>query len=880
VENISKLWPLRLLRIFCPEQLYEEIEGDLIQRFDKDVRTVGRQKAKRKLLWNVIRFFRPGILLRNQFSIKLIQMMMLQNYFKTAWRNIVRNKVYSFINVCGLAVGMAAFFLIIQYINFETSYDQFHENKNTLYRIITTQKTDHTAGTFVGTSFFLKEHFPEVKHVVPFFKWPANTGVILSSNNKVFNERNYFFTGPEFFEVFSSLLQQGDAASCLKNPNSVVLSNRMAMKIFGTTDVVGKEIANLNRDVPQVITGVMLDLPENSHFDADVIIPMEGEWVPDKEYYWKYPNWWTYITIDEKTDVKDLELRINDAIAKDQKDNPEVKDTYANLQSINDIHFSPPLQRDIKPAGNRTLVYALTSIAIIILLLAWINYINLETSRLITRTKEVGIRRIVGSAKSELILQFFIQYTCVNTLAAIVACMLVYISMPYYQYITGVPVTSVGAVASWIWITAFALFIMGTLISGIYPAVLLARFNPAQSLKGKLGNISKPVLRRSLLSFQFVSSITLMAFLFVIFQQLDFMRNSNTNMSLDRILTVYNPTNYTSKENSTRKKANESFRNKLIQHSGIARLSTSSVIPGEPVGFTYVDLAKRSLDDRDRQVPYKVIYIDYDFIPMYGIKLKAGRNYAEASGDHLSLVVSESTIRELGFKSAEEAIDQEIYFMEDEWEKWKIIGVVEDYRHESVKSPIYPTIFRLHRNKGQMVYYSMQLNEGISSSEAIAFAEKTWKETWPEKPFDYFFMDQYYDKQYKAEVHFSRVFGLFTIVAALLACLGILGLTLFEANARLKEISIRKVLGASASSLVALLSRDHIRILSTSFLLATPLIFFVAKEWLSTYAVRVTISPIVFLLPLGIILLIVILTSGFQTVKAANANPVDHLKNE
>ncbi len=806
--------------------------------------------------------------------------MILQNYFKTAYRNMVRNKIYSFINVCGLAVGMAAFFLIIQYINFETSYDHFHENRNTLYRITTQQKVENTAGTFYGTGLFLKEHFPEVKYAVPFYKWPANTGVILYSDHKVYNERNYFFTGSEFFLVFSSLLEQGDAASCLKNPNSVVLSNRMAIKIFGTRYVVGKEITNLNRKEPLVITGVMRDIPENSHFDVDVVMPMEGEWIPDKEYYWKNPNWWTYIAVDEQTVIKDLEWRMNVAIHKEKKDNPDVKDTYTTLESINDIHFSAPLHYDIKPTGNRTLVYALGSIAIIILVLAWINYINMETSRLIARTKEVGIRRIIGSAKSDLVLQFFIQYSCINVLAATAACLLVYLSMPYYQYITGVPIASIGDIGIWIWVTALALFIAGTLISGIYPALLLARFNPVQSLKGKLGNISKPVLRRSLLSFQFVSSITLMAFLFVIFQQLHFMRSSNTNMNLDRILTVYNPTNYTSIENSIRKETNESFRTKLLQHSGISRLSTSSVIPGEPVGFTYVDLAKRTLSDADRKVPYKVIYIDYDFIPLYGIKLKAGRNYSEASGDHLSLVVSEGTIRELGFASAQEALDKEIYFMEDEWEKWKIIGVVEDYRHESVKVPIYPTIFRLHRNKGQMVYYSMQLNEGISSSDAIAFAERTWKETWPEKPFDYFFMDQHYDKQYKSEVHFGRVFGLFTVVAALLACLGILGLTLFEATARLKEISIRKVLGASASSLVALLSRDHLRILSLSALLSVPLIFLFANKWLSMYEMRVTISPLIFLLPLGIILLIVILTSGFQTVKAANTNPVDHLKHE
>jgi putative ABC transport system permease protein len=361
------------------------------------------------------------------------------------------------------------------------------------------------------------------------------------------------------------------------------------------------------------------------------------------------------------------------------------------------------------------------------------------------------------------------------------------------------------------------------------------------------------------------------------------MRAVKGNVTLNQILTVYNPTNYSTYEDSLRMERNAVFRDKLLQNRSILNLTTSSAIPGEPVGFTYVDLAKRSLNDPDKQIPYKVIYIDYDFIPLYGLTLIAGRNYSVDRGEDehwRALVVTESTVRELGFASAQEAIEKEIYFMEADWEKWKIIGVVKDYRHESIKSPIYPTIFRLHQNRGQMVYYSMILNPTSAPEEVVSAAEKAWKETWAEKPFQYFFLDEYYDRQFKSEVQFARIFTLFSGIAIFIACLGILGMTLFEANARVKEISIRKVLGATVSNLLALLSRDHIRVICISVLISVPLIWLIATEWLSTYPSRIEIAGEIFLIPTLVIVVMVAVTSFFQTWKATNTNPVNHLRNE
>ena len=811
---------------------------------------------------------------------------MILNYFKIAYRHLMKRKVYSIINVMGLAVGMAAFYLIVEFISFEISYDSFHSNVDDLFRVTYLKHengeiTNTSVGTFFGVGPFLTDHFPEVKNSVHFYKWPANTGVVLRCDNKVFNERNYFFAEADFFLVFPSLLLQGDAATCLKNPNSIVLSRRMAQKMFGVSDALGKMVSTMDKiNQSLIVTGVMQDIPENSHFDLDIVIPYERDWRPEQESYWKYPSNWTYITLAPGTNVHDLQNRLNSAVQKEQKDNPDFKGASLVFQSIKDIHFYSHLKREIKTNGSVTLVYALGAAAIIILILAWINYINLETSQLLARVREVGVRRIIGSSRLDLMLQFLIQYVCLSFLAILIAAGIVYQTTPYFHFITGARFISFDSGIPWIWSLASSIVIFGAMISGVYPVLLMIRFNPVQSLKGKIGNFSGVLIRKSLLSFQFVSSITLLAFLLVIDQQLKFMRTADKNIDLDQVITVYNTTNHTYVEDSLRKEKNDLFRNRLLQQSAITNLSTSSAIPGEPIGFTYVDLAKRSMSDPDRQIPYKVVYIDYNFIPLFGLKLKAGRNYSEESGDRLCLVISEKTVRELGFSSIEKALDKEIFFLEDEWEKWRIIGVVEDYRHESMKSPIYPTIFRLHRNKGQMVYYSIRLNAGANPTEAVAFAEKTWKEVWPEKAFDYFFMDQHYDQQYKSEIYFSRIFGLFAGVAIFLACLGVLGITLFETNARLKEISIRKVLGATVANLVTLLSRAHLRVVIISSVVSIPLIFFLANGWLAGYPVRIELSLWVFIIPLVVILLLVGLTSSFQTLKAANSNPVNHLRNE
>ena len=817
---------------------------------------------------------------------------MLLNYFKIAYRHLMKSKIFSFINVLGLSTGIAAFFLIIQYVSFEMSYDRFHENKEEIYRVALEYYENNvlkntTAKNYVKMGDMLKEHVPEIKSLTGFTKMPANTGFLFGYGNKLFNEQGGFlYADSNFFRVFPSLLVRGNAKTALSDKHNLVISESMAKKLFGHSDPMGQRIDNLNENgdgSDYVVTGILKDIPENAHFHANFIgVVIFEEWG-------NLDSWegflYTYITLPKETDLSVVARQLDHLNEKLEKADPKTKGAKVILQPVTNIHLYSQLNDELEAGGNKNLIYILFFIGVIILVIAWINYINIETARFITRAREVGIRRIIGSGKGDLAMQFLIEYFMITVISAVIAWVLLQLIFPQFTYLTGIAISNLQFSTPFIWQSAFGLFLAGSLLVGIYPAFFLLKLDPVSTLKGKISRSSRGSrLRKSLVIVQFTSSITLIAFLLAIFKQVDFMRLSNRNIELDQVISLKNPTAYMNQNEGEKLKDYKTLENKLLENTAIKLVATSSAIPGAEIGFTYVDLIKRNIGDPYDPTRYKTLFVDYSFIPVYGLQLKAGRNYSEENGEDKNwetLILNERAIRALGFRSAEEAVGQEVQFMVvEKWERYKIIGVVEDYNHEAIKKDIYPTIFFLNHNIGQQVYYSIKLSAGTNSQDALAYIEKSWKEIFPEKPFEYFFLDDYYDQQFKSELHFGSIFTLFAGITIFIACLGILGMTLFEANARLKEISIRKVLGASGASLVALLSRDNIRLVILSALIAIPLIYVITKEWLSTYPVRIEISYLFFLIPLAVILLMVMLTSSFQTIKAANTNPVDHIKHE
>jgi putative ABC transport system permease protein len=788
---------------------------------------------------------------------------------KHAFRYLWRNKIATAINISGLAVAMSTAFLMLQYLDFELSYDTYLTGGAQVYRVATETPARATAETYYGIADWISETFPEVKASTRCYRWPANTGVVIEVDGNLYHERNYLYADKGFFKVFPSLLIAGDPRTALEEPNTVVISERLAIKAFGTRDVIGKTIVNPERKNKfEKITGVMRNIPANSHLEMDIVRP--NDWTPDAKDTWK-ATFWTYILVAEGTNGDELTAKLNSAL-------PPVIEGPAtlSLQPLASIHLTSNLETEAKASANVLYVYIVGGALMLILLVAWINYVNLETARFIKRLKEVGIRRIIGSRKRDLLARFLMEVFIVTTIAAILAVVIIALIFPLFGYITGLPLSTFSFSVAGLWIAASVLVSLATLTAGAYPLISLVKINPIRSLKGQITSRTS-FAPRFLLSFQFITSLTLMALVVIASFQLDFMRSTITNFDTNSIVTVYNPANYTWREDSLRQENNEVFRNRLLQIPSVTRLSTSSAIPGEPIGFTYTDFAKRSRGDADRQVHYKVMYIDYDFIPLFGLEMVAGRNYSPEYSDEWCIVVTENTVRELGFSSPEEAVNQKIWFNEpDDWHQWNIIGVVNDYRHESIKTPVNPGIFRLHRNKGQMVYYSIK----VSDANAIPAIEQLWKETWPGKPFEYFFMDQHYDQQYKSEIHFSRIFFLFSGVAVFVACLGVMGMSLFEANAKIKEIGIRKVLGAGVQNIVVLLTRSSVRTLLFSLIMATPLVYLLANRWLTSYPEQIDLSIWFVVMPFLFMLFLVIATSASQILKAALRNPADSLKHE
>jgi putative ABC transport system permease protein len=802
--------------------------------------------------------------------------------FRSAFRYLNRNMIATTINVTGLAVAMSAAFLMLQYLDFELSYDTYLPEHGEVYRVATEESKNgaplrNTAEAYYGIADWITGNFAEVEAATRVNRWPAATGFTIEANGKLFSEKRYLIADKGFFKVFPSMMIAGDPETCLAEPNSVVISEGLAMKAFGTTDILGKAISNPGwKGHVFNITGIFRQTPAGSHLDADIIHAFE--WVPDTQDTWA-TTVWTYIRVAKDARVTILQERLNAAVAPMLPDHTVT--AALTLQPLSSIHLRSNLDDEAKAPGNIMNIYIVFGALIIITLIAWINYVNLETARFIGRLKEVGIRRIIGSSKRDLFLKFFTEYVCLTSIALFVAVAITWIVFPYFGDVTGLQLSEPQFQVTELWTNAVACLVVVAMLAGAYPFISVLRIHPVASLKGKVTEAVQGVfIRRSLVTFQLVASLTLMALVVMASLQLEFMRSVKMNFNTSDILTVYNPANYTWLEDSLRKEKNEIFRNKLMQISSVTDLTTSSAIPGEPIGFTYTDLAKRSLSDPDRQVHYKVMYIDYDFIPVFGLDLVEGRNYSRDFSDEGCLVITESTVRELGFKSAQEALNQKIYFMEEDWDHWTIIGIVKDYRHESVKTPANPGIFRLHRNKGQMVYYSVKLESGADASQAVTAIEEVWKETWPGKPFEYFFMDHHYDQQYKSEIHFSRVFTTFSGIAIFIACLGIMGMTLFEANSRTKEIGIRKVLGAQVSNIIMLLTRDSFKLLVLSFAISLPLVYILSSKWLTEYPEHIRFSIWFVAAPVIVISLLVAIVSLAQVLKAAVKNPIDSLKHE
>lgn len=805
---------------------------------------------------------------------------MIKNYFKIAWRNITRQKGYSAINILGLAIGIAACLLILQYVSFELSYENFQVNKERIYRVQQDRydngklSTQWAAGAFaVGNSF--KDAIPEIEDYV---KLVSNGQVIAQKDNQPVKLEKVFFASSAFFKIFTYPLIQGNADSAFSKPFTAALSESSAKKIFGTTDVVGKPL-NLNRNSDYIITAVYKDAPVNTQLRPDILLSygtflkMVG---PDNhpETAWQWDGCLTYLLLRKGVDPAVVEKKFIPVIQKAAGDDFKKYNSSVTylLQPLKDIHLYSHYMMEPAANGDGKTIYLLLGIAFFIVIIAWVNYINLATARAINRAKEVGIRKAIGSQRRQLIFQFLSESAVLNGVALLLALLIVLIALPGFNELSGQDLSFSLLSKADFWLALGALFFTGVFFSGLYPAFVLSGFKPIEVLKGKMTSTSQGAfLRKSLVVFQFAASLFLLTGTFTVYRQIQYMRKQSLGIDVTQTLVVTHPTVVT---DSTYLSQMASLKQTLLQQPSIKEATISTSIPGEAVGWNAGGI-KLVGSDESTQKQYRVIGVDYDYIKAYGLKLVAGRAFSKEYGtDDHAVIFNKKGIEQLGFTDPAQALGKKIDF----WgEQYTIAGVTENFHQQSLREAFEPLILRLI--PGIRGYLSIKTTTA-NAAATIALVKKEWSSFFPGNTFDYFFLDDHFDGQYKADQRFGQVFSLFTTLAILVACMGLFGLASFTTLQRTKEIGIRKVLGASVGSILKLLYREFALLLLIAFLVAAPLAWYTSSNWLQGYAFRINVQWYYFVLPFIVIIAIALITVSFQSIKAAVANPVKSLRTE
>ena len=808
---------------------------------------------------------------------------MIKNYFKIAWRNMMRHKVYSGINIFGLAIGIASCLLILQYVSYELSYENFQVNKSRIYRVQQDRydngklSTQWAAGAFgVGNAF--KDAIPEIEDYV---KVVGNRKVTTDVQNQPLQIEKVFFASGSFFNILTYPLIAGDKNTALKEPYTAALSETTARKIFGTTNVVGKRL-ELNRNSSYAITAVYKDAPANTQLKPDILLSYatfvkmttDSTSGDGPENAWEWDGCLTYLLLRKDANPKEVEKKFipiaEKFVGADMKKYNSA--VVYKLQPLNDIHLYSHYMMEPGDTGDGKTVYLFLGIAFFIVIIAWVNYINLAAARAITRAREVGVRKAIGSQRKQLIFQFLSESAVMNGIALVLAILMVMVAIPGFNTLSGQHLSFTLFSRNQFWLSLIALFITGVFLSGLYPAFVLSGFKPIEVLKGNMGSTKQSnVLRKSLVVFQFAASLFLLIGTVTVYKQIQYMRKQSLGINIDQTLVVNAPIVGI---DSTYPQKMTAFKDELSRNISIKNITISTSIPGEPVGWNAGGI-KLVNQDESKQKQYRVIGMDYDYIKTYGLKIIAGRAFSKSFGtDDSAVIFNRSAVQQIGFNKPEEAINKRIDF----WGKrYTIVGVTENFHQQSLQEAYEPLILRLIPDVNG--FLSVKTN-GAEAAKTINAVKAEWNKFFPGNTFDYFFLDDHFNDQYKADQRFGQVFSLFTSLAILVACMGLFGLASFTTLQRTKEIGIRKVLGASVFNILKLLYREFALLLFIAFVIATPLAWLTVSTWLQGYAFRIDVHWLYFLLPFIFMIVIALITVSFQSIKAAIANPVKSLRTE
>ena len=806
---------------------------------------------------------------------------MLLNYLKTALRNIKRNALFASVAIMGLAVGMAACLLILNYVNFEKSYDRFHKDSGRIYRLRYERTSEEGqivqfASCCPPAADVIRGAYPEVEVIARIYRYRAV--VTRQDQNIKFMEERMYFAEPEFFEIFDFPFIDGDPLNGIRTANNAFISRSTALKYFGDEEPLGKTFT-VDGKVDYTVAGIFKDIPPNSHLKFDFLLSYQNLISirsPEVLQSWGYTGFYTYLRLKPDADPAAFEKKM-----------PSLVETHARelmtyykvlielkMQPLTDIHLTSHFMQEYEINGNRTSINVLLIVAVFIILMAWINYINLSTSRSLTRAREVGLRKVVGASRCQLITQFFFETLLIYALSLLAALVLINLFFPYFSRMTGTPLGESLWKMSWFWLSLLIMSLAGVMLSGTYPVVAMSAFKPAVVLRGKLGDKPKGMnLRKALVVFQFVIALVLITATFSIYRQIVYMRSQDLGFDMERIVVVDAPRI----RDESFQESIVSFKEELLRQSQIKKLCVVTEVPGRQIIWDNGGI-KRAGEDMSKGKNYQIVGVDYDFVDVFDLDILHGRNFSkDFPADKDALLLNETAVKWMGFNSSEEAIGGTV----DYWgEFYPIIGVLADYHQQSLKESFEPHIYRLFPY-GRPPWGLFAIKIGVQNiRETIQVIAQHYEAFFPGNPFQFFFLDDYFNQQYKSDELFGKVIGIFSLLAVLVTCLGIFGMSSFMTIQRTREIGIRKVLGATMGSILKLLMKEFLVLISVSLIIAWPLAFWGIQQWLNTFAYRISWNFLLFLMPLIIVLVITTMTISSNIFKAALANPVDSIKHE
>lgn len=866
----------KFLEWYCHDDHIDILRGDVYELYEDRLERGNKFLADLYFWFDVIGLCRP-FAFKNRTIENTNTIAMFRNYFKITYRNLIRQKVYSFINISGLSIGLACSILIFLYVSNELSYDRFHDKSDRIYRVLEHFESEgngeHSASLPFPTGPTLQQEFPDqISQSVRLFNFQSPTLALANkAADKTFNESRVFFADSTFLKVFDFELLVGNKETALNAPNTILITASMAKKYFPEQDPIGKNLELQGRQNLEVV-GVFRDPPKNAHFQFDFIISFSSlkQW-----YGGGYPNnwyWnpcWTYVVLNEKVNPEHVEANFPDFVSKYFPDFV-AEDIELELQPLTEIHLHSKLDYEIAANSNAQSVYIFGAIAFFVLIIAAINFINLSTARATKRAKEVGVRKALGSSKPQLVNQYILESIFLTFLSMLIALLMVGLALPSFNSLTDKSIVFGFLLQPYIVLGLLSVTLLLGLFSGFYPAFVLSNFNTILVLKNAHLKTSGLTFRKILVTLQFAVSVSLIIGTIVAVNQLRLLQNKDVGFDQDNILMI--PV-----IRSPMGQHYETFRSAALQSPHV--LSITAV--EEIVGAKH-QVNNYRFEGMEKSKPFAHFNLRHDFTSTFDIPMVAGRDYDRSiqTDDSLALVVNETMVKAMGWGTPEEAVGKRFYYRNEL--KGRVIGVVKDYNVVSKHHPIAPFVLTLNTNPRAfnlfIKYVAVKVDSDLDAS--VAALNSAWSSVLPNMPFDYFFLDDRLNDSYQTEQKLSNVTVIFSGLTILVACLGLFGLATFSVEQRTKEIGVRKVLGISTSQLLLLLSKEFLGLIGIAFVMAIPLSYLLTKNWLNGFSYRIDIEIWPYLVAGLMTFSVAFLTVAYHSLKASTINPVDTLKCE